>query len=101
MSIVKVKPAKQRVVILPDNQPDKVGSLYIPPSAQKDSPRMGTIVSTGIGTADIPMEYHVGERVMFSQYSGVEIELNLGIGVKTYLVMNQLDIMMTIEEVKE
>ena len=101
MKKVIPKPAKQRVIILPDIAPEKVGAIYIPPSAEKDAPRIGTVAFVGTGDVDIPMEYWVGQRVAYSKYSGVEIELDIKCmgGLKTYLVMNQLDIMMSLKEI--
>lgn len=99
MKRMVIEAAEQRVVILPEDQPNKMGSIYIPDSVEREKPRFGTIVSAGFGNIDTPMKYKVGDRVMFSQYSGVEVELNLDGTEKKYLVMNQIDIMLKAWEV--
>jgi len=103
MKKVNAIPAKQRVILLPDEPEKMMGKIIIPSSVEKDTPKIGTLVRVGKGEKDIPMEYRVGQRVMISKYSGIEIELNLidTEGPKNYLVMNQMDIMMVIEEVEE
>ena len=103
MKKINAIPAKQRVIFLPDTNPEKVGNIYIPTSAERETPRIGTLVRVGKGEKDVPMEYLVGQRVVVSKDSGIDIELNLlgTDGPKTYLVMNQMDIMMIIEEVEE
>lgn len=96
-----ITPAEQRVVVLPEDSDEKItGTGIILPSIVKDdTPEIATVISVGKGSEDIPMLYHKGQKVIFSQYSGVEVKLNLyGVGEKTFKVMNQLDIMAVIEE---
>ena len=102
MNKIDAIPAKQRVIMLPDTNPEKVGRIFIPSSSEREAPKTGTLVRVGKGEMDRPMEYKPGQRVMVSKYSGIEIELNLieADGPKTYLVMDQMDIMMVIEEVR-
>ena len=96
-----ITPAEQRVVVLPEDSDEKItGTGIILPSIVKDdTPEIATVISVGKGSKDIPMLYHKGQKVIFSQYSGVEVKLNLyGVGEKTFKVLNQLDIMAVIEE---
>lgn len=86
------EPAEQRVLVLPEEPEDRVGLIYVPPTVQKDAPRLGRVVAVGLGCKDNPMKYHVGQLVMFSQYAGSEMEMDRGDGKKTYSVMNQMDI---------
>jgi len=96
MKKVSIVPAEQRVVILPEKADDKIGRIFIPATSEKEAPRIGKVISTGTGSIDIPMKYFIGQQVMFSKYSGLEVELNLDGEDKSYLVMNQMDIMMVI-----
>ena len=96
MKKVTIAPAEQKVVILPEKADDRIGRIFIPATSEKEAPRIGTVVSTGTCNIDNPMKYFVGQQVMFSKYSGLEVELNLDGEPKTYLVMNQMDIMMVI-----
>lgn len=103
METVDFKPAKQRVLILPDAVTERQtpSGIIIPETAENKKPGTGVVVRTGKGEKDIPMEYRVGQRVMYSQYSGLDIELNLyRDGNYIYKVMNQMDIMGTIENTK-
>ena len=96
MEKVSFLPAEQRVLILPDSAPEKIGHIILPSGHATDKSRIGTVIVAGNGNIDNPMKYMAGQKVMFSQYAGVEVEFNLGDGEKTYLLMNQIDIMGTI-----
>jgi len=99
MAKFNVEPAEQRVLILPDIEPDKIGHIWVPDTTKKETPKMGTVIKTGRGSIDHPMEYLMGQKVVFSTYSGSEIELDLGDGLKIYLIMNQMDIWMKVTEI--
>jgi co-chaperonin GroES (HSP10) len=86
------EPAEQRVLVLPEEPEDRIGMIYVPDSIKKDKPQIGKIVEAGEGSKDHPMKYYAGQLVMFSQYAGSEVEMDLGNGKKTYFVMNQMDI---------
>lgn len=92
-------PAEQRVLILPEENEKKIGNIFVPESAQQEKPRFGIITEAGTGNKDIPMKYLKGQRVVFSQYSGVEVELNLDGTNKKYLIMNQMDVMGVIRKI--
>ena len=98
-----IKPAEQRVIVLPDEQKEtKLASgIIIPGTVDQEKPGGGLIIATGRGSKDSPMEFLVGQHVIYSQYSGLDVKLNLiGHGEHTFKVMNQLDIMAVIEEKK-
>ena len=64
------------------------GGIIIPDTAQ-EKPQQGTVVATGNGKSDEPMEVKVGDVVLYGKYSGTEIHID----DKKYLVMNQNDIL--------
>ena len=104
---VKIRPAETRVLVLPDEQGEMKtkGGLIIPPDAKEEKAKMGVIVAVGKGNADNPMLYSVGQRVIFSQYAGSPLLLDLVANGQEYTatefkIMNQMDIWGTIEEVK-
>jgi chaperonin GroES len=102
MKKVRIDPAEQRVVILPDEKLQRTASgIYIPPGAEDNKPEFGTIIATGSGSKDNPMEYRVGETVLYSEYAGTEVELNLDGEDREYKVMNQMDIMAKILKLEE
>ena len=61
------------------------------PQAQpaKEKPQKGTVIATGNGKHDEPMEVKAGDTVLFGKYSGTEIHID----DKKYLVMNQSDVL--------
>ena len=77
----KIRPQAGRVVLRVDD-PDEVtpGGIVLPEAAQ-DKQQCGTVVAVGPGRilesgARASLELAVGERVVFTQYGGVEIEVN-------------------------
>ena len=95
--------AEQRVMLLENEKPEKTASgIYIPKTAEDERPKICTVLRVGTGSADFPMNYKVGQLVLLSRFSGVEVELNLnGTGWKKYIVTNQLDIMASLKEIKQ
>lgn len=94
-------PAEQRLVILPDEKLDRTpGGIIIPETNQENKPEFGTVVLKGIGDIDRSMKYNIGDRVLYSEYAGTEVKLNLDGEDKTYKIMDQMDVMMIIWEVE-
>lgn len=82
-----------RVLVIPVNAESKtVGGIIIPDTA-KEKPLKGSIVAVGPGTKDETMILKENDVVLYGKYSGQEIEFE---GIK-YLLMNQSDIIATIE----
>lgn len=75
----EIHPVEDRVAILPIEEGDMKGSLYIP-DAHKARPVRGTIIAVGEGLdngdAIIPLRLKVGDIVIFGKYDGVEVEIN-------------------------
>ncbi|MBU1638025.1 co-chaperone GroES, partial [bacterium] len=78
---MKLKPIDERVLIKPKTEEErKVGSIFIPDTASKDRPQMGTIVAIG---DDVELSERkqkkmsemlkVGDTVVFAKYGGTEI----------------------------
>lgn len=89
-------PEQQRILVLADNTVERKTStgIILPSTTQVEKPGFGTVIEVGSGTKDIPMRYEKGQRVMFSNYAGIEIELDYpGYGIRTFKVMNQMDVM--------
>jgi chaperonin GroES len=64
------------------------GGIIIPDTAQ-EKPQKGTVIATGNGKAEEPMEIKVGDTVLYGKYAGTEIHID----DKKYLVMNQSDVL--------
>ena len=92
-------PNFQRVLILPDIKAGKTKSgIIIPETAQKRA-KVGLVIAVGEGDKDTPMRYRAGDKVIYGEYAGTEIDLNLeNRGECEYLIMQKIDIMGKITE---
>lgn len=92
---MKIKPLGNRVLIQRSKPQPTKGGILLPDSAQ-EKPKEGTIVAVGPGkTTDDgkkePMSVKVGDRVLFSSYSGTEVKNSQG--EEEYLVLAEDDIL--------
>ena len=77
---MKVKPLHDRLLVRRIEEEEKTkGGLIIPDTA-KEKPMQGKIIAVGKGKVDEdgklrPLDVHKGDRVLFSKYSGTEIQL--------------------------
>lgn len=86
---MNIKPLADRVLVEAKEAETKTASgLYIPDTA-KEKPQQGTIVATGNGKKDEPMELKAGDAVLYGKYSGTEINVD----GKEYLMMRQSDVL--------
>ncbi len=86
---MNIRPIGDRVLIRPAAAEEKtIGGIIIPDSA-KEKPLKGEIVAVGTGTKDEEMVVKVGDKVLFTKFSGMEIELE---GEK-FLMMRQSDLL--------
>ena len=85
---IGIQPLGDRVVVLPAPAEEKTSGGIIIPDTAREKPQRGTVVATGPGTKDQPMELHVGEKVLYGKYSGTEINYE----GSTYLIMRSSDV---------
>jgi chaperonin GroES len=76
---LKIHPLEDRVVIMPADDTESMrGGLYIPDTA-KEKPTQGEVIAAGPGRmekgARVPMELHVGDKVLYGKYSGTPFQL--------------------------
>ena len=97
---LNIKPLHDRVVVrrLPEEEVS-AGGIVLPSSAQ-EKPQQGEVVSIGTGkqledgtVREIGVT--VGDRVLFSKYSGTEVKL----GTEELVVMREDDIMGIVQEI--
>ena len=91
-------------MVLPENSKEETtkSGIILPNQIKEDVPIIGTVVRVGRGDEDRPMRYKVGDIIMTSSYSGIEAEIDLvGFGYHRYKVMNQMDVMGKLKEIKE
>ncbi len=92
---MNLKPLGDRVVIKPRQPEEKTkGGIFLPETASKDKPLMGTIMAVGSGKvmedgSRAPMEVKVDDEVIFSKYAGTEIKIDND----DYLIMREDDIL--------
>ncbi|MCB1326969.1 MAG: co-chaperone GroES [Spirochaetales bacterium] len=88
-----IKPLADRVLVSPieENQ-EKVGSIIIPDTA-KEKPQEGKVEAVGPGKKEnghmIEPTVKVGDRVLYSKYSGTEVKQN----GQEYLIVRESDIL--------
>ena len=77
---MKVRPLHDRILVRRIEEEEKTkGGLIIPDTA-KEKPQEGKVIAVGKGRVREdgtlrPLDVHKGDRVLFSKYSGTEIQL--------------------------
>lgn len=94
MKIEKVKPMGNHVLVKRSKAKLSKGGILLPDSAQ-EKPKQGEVIAIGPGKLDdagklIKMETAVGDFVLFSAYSGVEVKSE---DDTEYLIMSEEDIL--------
>lgn len=88
MSISKIQPLADRVLIEPLPAETKTASGIILPDSAKEKPLEGTVIAVGNGTSESPMTVKVGNKVLYGKYAGTELKLE----GNDYLIMKESDI---------
>lgn len=71
---MKIQPLDDRVLVLPMDKEEKVGSIIIPDTA-KEKPVIGEVKA--VGTDDELKDLiKVGDKVVFGKYAGEEIKVD-------------------------
>ena len=92
---MKITPTSDRVLIEPKSQEAKTkGGIILPETASKERPHEGTVVAIGKGRTDkngknIPLQVKQGDKVIFSEYAGTEIEIE----GKKHLIIKEEEIL--------
>lgn len=92
---MNLKPLADRVVIQPQKAEEKTkGGIYLPESATKEKPLLGSVVAVGAGKLGdngqrVACEVKVGDQVIFSKYAGTEVKIE----EEKYLIMREDDIL--------
>lgn len=95
---MKIRPLQDRILIKRlDEEEMTRGGIIIPDSA-KEKPMEGEIIAAGNGKVDdsgkrVPLEVKVGDKVMYSKYSGTEVTID---GAE-HLIVREDDILGIIE----
>lgn len=91
---VKLMPLADRVVVKPLPREERTKTGIVIPDTAKERPQEGEVVAVGPGrlTDDgkrLPMEVKVGDRVIYSKFSGTEYKD----GDDEYLILRDSDIL--------
>ncbi|MBV8601675.1 MAG: co-chaperone GroES [Candidatus Eremiobacteraeota bacterium] len=91
---MNLKPLGDRVVVEHVEQADKsAGGVFLPDTA-KEKPQEGKVLAVGSGRlldngTKVPMEVKVGDRILYSKYSGSEVKMD----GKEYLIISEKDVL--------
>ena len=91
---IDIKPLGDRVVVESIEQAQQSAGGVILPDTAKEKPQEGVILAVGPGRRTdkgdvVAMELKVGQRVIYSKYSGSEIKLD----GNEYLIISEKDIL--------
>ena len=90
---MRIRPLKDRVLVVRIEEKETTGGIIIPDTA-KEKPQEGKAIAVGPGKRDengkqIPLEVKKADRVLFGKYAGNEIKVD---GVE-HLIMSENDIL--------
>lgn len=89
---MKIRPIGERVLVKPVKVEEKTASgIILPGVGDKERPNMAEVIA--IGKGEKLEDIKVGEKVVYSKFSGTEIKD----GDEKYLVLNIEDILAVVE----
>ncbi|MDR1069349.1 MAG: co-chaperone GroES [Gracilibacteraceae bacterium] len=96
---MKLRPLGDRVIIKAVEKEEKSKGGIIMPDTAKEKPLEGEIMAVGPGKLDDdgkrqPMDVKVGDRVIYSKYSGTEIKFD----GEEYLILRETDVQAVVEK---
>ena len=94
---MKLKPLGDRVVVRQLEAEETTKSGIILTGAAKEKPQEAEVVAVGPGGVidgkEIKMEVKVGDKVIYSKYSGTDVKLDN----EEYIIVRQSDILAVVE----
>jgi len=94
---MKLVPLGDRVVLKQLVAEETTASGIVIPGQNKEKPQQAEVIAVGPGGVidgkEVTMQVKVGDQVIYSKYSGTEVELDK----ETYIVVKQNDILAVIE----
>lgn len=98
MSVKKIKPLGNRVLVKRSQANLSKGGILLPDSAQ-EKPKQGEVVAIGPGVTNdegqiTPLELEVGNRILFGGFAGTEVKTD---EEEDYLLMSEDDVLAVIE----
>ena len=90
---MKLVPLGDRVVLKQLIAEETTKSGIVLPGQEKEKPQQAEVIAVGPGTADVKMEVEVGDKIIFSKYSGTEVKLD----DDKFIIVKQEDILAVIK----
>ncbi|HOR86513.1 MAG TPA: co-chaperone GroES [Bacillota bacterium] len=94
---MNIKPLGDRVIIKVIESEETTKSGIVLPGTAKEKPMQGEVLAVGSGEMvdgkKIPLELKVGDRVIYSKYSGTEVKMD----GNEYLIVRQSDVLAIVE----
>jgi chaperonin GroES len=95
---MKIVPLNEKIVVERVEADEKTAGGIILPDTAKEKPKQGKVISVGEGKPldggkRAAFQVKVGDRVLFSSYSGNEVTLD----GKEYLIMTEDDILAVVD----
>ena len=77
---MKIRPLQDRILVKRVDEEEKTAGGIIIPDTAKEKPQEGRVVSVGNGKVGddgnvTPLEVKKGDKVLFSKYSGTEVNI--------------------------
>ncbi|MGN0411939.1 MAG: co-chaperone GroES [Lachnospiraceae bacterium] len=90
---MKLVPLGDRVVLKQLIAEETTKSGIVLPGQEKEKPQQAEVIAVGPGTEDVKMEVEVGDKIIFSKYSGTEVKLD----DDKFIIVKQEDILAVIK----
>jgi chaperonin GroES len=95
---MKLRPLHDRILVRRIEEEEKTKSGLIIPDTAKEKPSEGKVIAVGEGRVSEdgvlrPLDVHKGDRVLFSKYSGTEIQLE----GDEHLIVREDDVLAVLE----
>ena len=90
---MKLVPLGDRVVLQQLEAEETTKSGIVLPGQEKEKPQQAEVIAVGPGTEDVKMEVEVGDKIIFSKYSGTEVKLD----DDKFIIVKQEDILAVIK----
>ena len=90
---MKLVPLGDRVVLKQLAAEETTKSGIVLPGQEKEKPQQAEVIAVGPGTEEVKMEVAVGDKIIYSKYSGTEVKLD----EEKYIIVKQEDILAVIK----
>lgn len=96
---MQLKPLGDRLVVKAVDKEEMTKGGIVLPDTVKEKPVEGEVVAVGTGKVldngqKLPMEVKVGNRVIYSKYSGTEVKFD----GEEYLILSERDVLAVVEK---